>query len=335
MRTIKLLFSGHDLKFLRNIIPAYQNKKGYDVLIEEHKGHVPTDTGRCETFLKKADIVFCEWCLGNAVWYSHNLKPHQKLIIRVHHQEMKLPYRYQLAWENVNNIIFTGYFHFNNFKREQPEHADKARLIFCDVKCDDLFRTKFHYSEFNLGLVGINPMRKRPDLAIEILYHLKKIDSRFTLFFKTRMPWEYDWLWKREEERAYYNKMFEDLKKSTLQNSVVFDMHGDNMTEWYSKIGWILSTSDHEGSHQAVAEGMASGAIPIIRNWDGAYPLYPKNYVFSTIEEAVNMICEYRKSSKYHVECSNAYNYTKQNFDTPIIVNKYDELISSLTEDLI
>jgi len=30
--------------------------------------------------LDKADVIVCEWCVGNAVWYSKEKRPDQKKI---------------------------------------------------------------------------------------------------------------------------------------------------------------------------------------------------------------------------------------------------------------
>ena len=42
---------------------------------------------------------------------------------------------------------------------------------------------------------------------------------------------------------------------------------GPDVGTWLRRIGFILSTSDDESFHLAPAEGMASGAVPVIRSW--------------------------------------------------------------------
>jgi hypothetical protein len=62
------------------------------------------------------------------------------------------------------------------------------------------------------------------------------------------------------------------------------------MNEFYSRIGLILSGSDYEGSHHSVAESMASGVVSVIRNWEGASDIYGNDYVFESVDEAVQVI---------------------------------------------
>src|SRR5262249_52124576 len=131
---------------------------------------------------------------------------------------------------------------------------------------------------FTLGLVGMAPKLKRPDIALEIIRRLRDEDARYTLRIKGRDPREYDWLWHRPEERSYYEGFLESLEHAVSDGAVVLDPHGDDVGDWFTGIGVVLSTSDLEGSHHAVAEGMAGGAVPAIRNWRGADLIYPERF---------------------------------------------------------
>jgi hypothetical protein len=96
---------------------------------------------------------------------------------------------------------------------------------------------------------------------------------------------------------------------------------------WFEKIGFLLSTSDHEGSHQSVAEAMVSGSIPIIRNWKGAELLYPKNYVFLDPEEAVDLIMHYSKHKHYEFARQKNRHFAEQNFDAAKITKEILNII--------
>ena len=326
-----ILFTGHDLRFIQPFIKYCQANPCYKVLIEEHKGHVPKDTIRCEQMLSQADIIFCEWCLGNAVWYSQHKLPHQKIIVRLHLQELKLQYIDQTDWENVSALILICPFNYNLVREKYPFLKEKAVLIYNPIDCIALDQPKLPGAEFNLGLMGISPMRKAPHLAVKILNRMKKIDRRYTLYIKGKPPWEYDWLWKQPVERAYYEKLCEDIKRSPYTNSIIFETYGDDVPLWFTKIGFILSTSDFEGSHQSVAEGMASGAIPIIRNWEGADLLYPQRFVFSTIDEAIDLIIKWRQIERYQQEIDSIRSYAHKNFHHVNIIKQFEELLTTLS----
>lgn len=331
---LRMLFAGHDFKFLTPILAHYDSHPLYKVLTDEYKGHVIKDTKRSGTLLDQADIIFCEWCLGNAEWYSNNKKENQILIIRLHHQEIyqNLPYLDRIKWENVDRIIFICQNNMSLFLDKYPHLVDRAVLLFNLIDCDAFNIPKLYGAEFNLGFMGVAPKRKAPHLAFEILARLKQIDNRYTLFIKGKSPWEYDWLRSRPDERRYYEKFYSLVNGSQYANSVVFDPQGNDVPEWFSKIGFLLSTSEHEGSHQAVAEAMASGAIPVIRNWTGADSLYPKKYIFKSIDEAVQLILRWKIIPNYVKESSFCKEFAYRNFDRTIILPQYDELFSRLSE---
>jgi len=330
MRTI--LFNGHDMKFLGPMIQHFNNRLDYHVLLDHHPGHVITDTEKSAELLEEADLIFCEWCLGNAEWYSHNKKEGQKLLIRLQHQELDLHYLNSIYWENVDHIIFCGQNNMRIFLERFPNLTEKARLIYIALDCNTLNQPKLYGAEFNLGIVGISPLRKGFHRAIELLNRLKKLDHRFTLFVKGKLPWEYDWLWRRPEERRYYQELFDEIGRSPYRDSIVFDRFGEDMPTWFSKIGFLLSTSDHEGTHQSVAESMASGTIPIIRNWQGADLVYLPRYVFETLDQAEELLVRWKSPENYRAETERAREYAFENFDQSNILPIYERLFEELLQ---
>lgn len=300
--------------------------------MDEHKGHVITDTAKSQRLLDKSDIIFCEWCLGNTEWYSKNKRRHQILITRLHAQEIRedLPYLTNTNWRNVDRIIFICPRNMNLFLERFPVMKDRAVLIYNLIDCNSLRVPKLYSAEFNLGMMVLAPKQKSPHLAFEILKRLKNIDQRYTLFIKGKQPWEYDWLWRRPEERKYYEEFYSEINSSKYANAVVFDPQGNDVSPWFSKIGFLLSTSEYEGSHQAVAEGMASGAIPVIRNWQGADSLYPKKFVFKTVDQAVELILKWNRTKNYPDQCEFVKQYARERFDRNIVIQQYDHCIATL-----
>jgi glycosyltransferase involved in cell wall biosynthesis len=204
---------------------------------------------------------------------------------------------------------------------------ERSRLIYNLIDCGDLDRPKNDGADFNLGFMGTAPMGKAPHLAIELITKLAARDPRYRLRIKGRHPWEYDWLWKRDLEREYYEGLYARIK-DLPDGTVIFDPHGDDVPEWFQDVGFILSTSDHEGSHQAVAEGMAAGSVPIIRNWPGAEGLYPAQSIFSSLEQAEQMILRYRDQDLDGARASAKYFATR--FDQAVIIEQFGRLLQEL-----
>jgi glycosyltransferase involved in cell wall biosynthesis len=326
----RILISGHDFRFLKPLLDQWVTNPAYETRIEEHRSHEITEPQKCQEMLKQTDIVFCEWCLGNAVWYAKHKEPRQRLIVRLHSQELRLPFLEQVAWDRVDRVIFICPLHMNLMVQRYPELAAKSILIYNPIDCKALDKPKLFGAEFNLGFLGMCPQLKAPHLAVELLRRLKCIDRRYILFFKGKRPVDYPWLMKRREEREYYDKFFQEIDGSDYRNSVVFEDFDTDVAEWFPKIGFILSTSEREGSHQAVAEGMASGSLPIIRNWAGADHLYPDRFVFSTLDKAVELLLRLKTMRQYSEECCAVKRYAVTRFDQTVIASQYEKLLTDL-----
>jgi glycosyltransferase involved in cell wall biosynthesis len=136
-------------------------------------------------------------------------------------------------------------------------------------------------------------MRKRLDWAVDLLGLLRAEDERFTLYVKGRLPLEYPWVWRRSAERDHFLGLADKIAGDPLlAESVIFDGFGSDVAEWLGKVGFILSPSDFESYHLGLAEGIGSGAVPIIRDWDGAAEIYPGERLVHTPAEAAQIALE-------------------------------------------
>ncbi len=288
-----ILFVGHDLKFIDKVINEFKSNDDYEVLIDKWKGHTQHDEAESKLLLEKADYIFCEWGLGNIRWYSKHKLRGQKLVVRVHRQEIqRLDYLEDAVDENIDNYIFIAPYRYEEFVEKLNLSRFKAKMIFNYVD-DKALSTGARLSDgFTLGLVGIVPWGKRLDKAAALLERLWSVDKRFTLRVKGKRPEELPWMLNKahEDEMSKYEALFKRIEGAPWRDNVIFDPHGNDMAEWYTKIDYILSLSDYEGSHQAVAEGMTSGAVPLILPWEGAETVYPSRFVYRDIESMFNAI---------------------------------------------
>jgi glycosyltransferase involved in cell wall biosynthesis len=326
----KLLIVGHDLKFLSPVIDHLIGKNEFKIEKFCYAGHIIPNKKNLLKILPEFKIIFCEWGLENISFLSKNKRSGQKLLVRIHLQEFSTNFLKETNWENVDAMIFISQYQLDRFKLLFPEFAGKCSLIFNVIDCNSFDRKKDQDARFNLGLMGILPRRKAPHLGLEILHELKKFDSRYRLSIKSKRPEELDWLWKKPEEREYFDRFYSMIESLNLNDSVVFEQHGDDVPDWFKKIGFILSPSEFEGSHQSVAEGMAAGSIPVIRNWDGSVPLYPAKYNFTDIKTAIDIILGFSNDADFQRESQAVKQYAQANFDLSVILPQYDQLIDSL-----
>lgn len=287
---IRVLIASHDLKFLNLALERLAENEHFELLQDHWKATKAHDVEASLRLRDKADVIFCEWCAGNAGWYSHNKLPHQKLYIRLHRFEAFTEMPRAVDIKAVDGIIVVSDHLRDHCMRTFGWPAEKFVILpqYCDAA--QFNRYKHPGSETTLGLVGINSFLKRPDRAIEILRAVRARRPEFQLRIRSAMPWDIAWLWGQPEEKSRYLAFFSALEADAdLRAAVIFDRPGADMAEWFRNIGYILSVSDIEGCHTAVAEGICSGAEPVVINWDGARSIYGAA-VHDSIEEMAEAI---------------------------------------------
>lgn len=325
---IKLLVAGHDLKFLTMAITSWQKNPNFQVKIDQWKGHNKHDSQKSEELLEWADIIFCEWGLGNAVWYSKNKSANQKLIIRMHAQEKDTVYPDEFNYSSIDRIITVSPFSYEVFMNRCQLPREKMIMIYNMIDTKKYALPKKNEAKFHLGLVGILPKLKRLDLAIDIIEELVKMNPKYKLYIRSKMPQDLVWMKNRPAELKYYEKQFERIENSHLKDHVVFDKHGADMEGWFQKIGHTLSVSDAESFHLAPMEGMASGAYPHILNWEGAETIYPASVVMKNTDEIVERIENLNNAKTIDVK-----RYPQTYFDCAKISSELSQLILDVSKE--
>ena len=282
----KILITGHDLKFAKFIMEAIEQSDDLELLIDQWQGHDTHNEKQSIELLSEADTIFCEWGLGNAVWYSRHKKAGQLLVVRMHLQEITTRHPERFEHSTIDSYIMVSPYWFEKFVCEFSLERHKCKMIYNLVDTKLLNKPKTEDANFNFGMIGDVPQRKRLDRALDIFEAFYLEDKRYKLYVKGKRPEEYPWMHspKRKPEMDYYREQYQRIKDNGWQNNVKFEGHGPIDT-WLQKIGYILSVSDFESFHLAPAEGMASGALPILHTWDGVETIYPAQYIFREVSD--------------------------------------------------
>lgn len=292
-RRPKVLVASHDLKFLDAALKRLADETPYVITYDRWRSTSNHHENVTAQLLRDSDIIFCEWCVGQAVWYSQRKLPHQKLFIRLHRFEAFTNFPKQVAADAIDGIVVVS-DHFRDIcVKEFGWPADRIVVLPQYCIADQLRREKHLGAERTLGFVGINGFHhKRFDRALEILRLVRRSDPGFRMRVRSAMPWEFSWIWKdNNDERAKFEALFREIEGDReLREAIIFDRPGANMAEWYRNVGYILSTSETEGCHTTIAEGICSGAEPIVINWPGAKSVYRAASVYETVEEMAEAI---------------------------------------------
>jgi glycosyltransferase involved in cell wall biosynthesis len=279
-RRLRVVIAGHDLKFFRPLLSYLRLQPDLEVRTDQWAALGKHDAAASEELAAWADVVVCEWCGPNAVWYSRHKRPGSRLLVRLHRFELRSPYPGQVKIAAVNQVVCVSR-HYARLTREYTGWAEaKVATVPNAIDVAQLDRPKLDGARFHLGLLGMVPSRKRLDLALDVLEELRREDDRYLLFVKSGMPWEHWWVWQNPAEREHYASALRRVQRSPLlRGAVVFDDAGPDVAAWLRRIGFVLSTSDDESFHVAPAEGMASRAVPVLRHWPGAETIYDMRWI--------------------------------------------------------
>ncbi|MDJ1370944.1 glycosyltransferase family protein [Gulosibacter molinativorax] len=317
-KPLKVLLAGHDLKFAGELVDLLRRLPGVELRIDQWEALHSHNEVASQKALEWADVIICEWAGSNAVWYSRHKKPCQRLIVRLHMFEFRGRWLGNIATENVDLFVTVSELTHDLLLERLDVDASKVAIIPNTLSLADLQREPLAGREYRLGLVGFVPLLKRPDRALELLGRLREVDDRFTLHIRGRMPWEFPHLWQKPEQRESYLDMFAKLGASDLFEAVAIEPFGADMGSWFRKIGWTLSPSTTESFHLAPAEGMASGAVPVVWERPGAEATFGEQFlVRDTAEAAERILATVRDAERL----------TRLQADAMSAVSRFDEQV--------
>ncbi len=288
---LRVVIAGHDLKFFTPLIDYFRRQPDLEVRIDQWVTLGEHDEAVSAELADWADVVICEWCCPNAVWYSRHKRRGARLLVHLHRFELYSHYPGEVRIGNVDQVICVS----DHYARLTREHtgwpASKVVTVPNPLDVSQLDRVKLDGAWHHLGMISIDSSRKRLDLALDVLEELRRDDDRYLLYVKSRMPWEHWWVWQIPAEREHYSAALRRVQRSPLlRDAVVFDDAGPDVAAWLRRVGFVLSTSDDESFHVAPAEGMASGAVPVIRHWPGAETIYDRRWIRETPAQLASLI---------------------------------------------
>jgi hypothetical protein len=114
---VRILVAGHDLGFLTGMQAHLAVLPGTELRVDEWTGLRRHDDARSRDFASWADVIVCEWCGPNAVWYSARKRGDQRLIVRLHRFELFTPYPKAVRIEAVDLLVCVS-AHFTDVTRE-------------------------------------------------------------------------------------------------------------------------------------------------------------------------------------------------------------------------
>lgn len=293
---LKVGVIGTKLSFIDELVRDLERYSGAEVTQDAWKYlSGPPSVAKTLKILEQSDVVIGEWARPNNVWIQERVDDATRLIVRAHRYEVTTDFPRQIDMQRYSAGVVIVPWVGRKLVQEFGWPEGKMVYIPNYINSQYFDRPKLPGARYTLGIVGITPSLKRLDLALELLSRLRKEDARYSLRVRGALPPSHiNWGRDPEIEAQWSSILYRLENDEWLAGAVHFDSAGRDMGAWLEQIGVILSTSDLEGSHVALAEGIASGALPVVRDWPGARTLWPSEIIHPTIDSAVSWVLQAR-----------------------------------------
>lgn len=296
-RPLRVVVAGYDMKFMSKLLTRWQGMQGLEVKLDAWKDAEAHDRDWSLHCLEWADVIVCEWCLGNAAWYSKRRRDGQRLVVRLHRFELDTHWPGRLRHGHVDALVCVSPEYASRAAAAMPALAARITTIPNWVDVLHLDRPKLQGADRTLGMIGIARAHKGLGVALDILVAVRATEPEFRLEIKSELPWRMPWVWRRRDERRYFEGVMRRIAEDpTLSGSVTFIEPGSDVATWLRRVGWVLSTSEAESFHLSPTEGAASRAVPVMLDWPGARGVHDERWIRASAADAAAWILGNRES---------------------------------------
>jgi len=266
------LFCGPDDKFIRDILRHLATR-----------WEVRTFRGgtlqQMQELMAWSDVSWFEWC-DQFIVQGSQLPKVARIVCRLHRYEAFTEAPMRVNWHNVDCLVFTAEQIRDLVAERIPDLEKRVRTEVVRYGVDlDRFAFGRRRPGHDVAYVGYIHNRKNPSLLLQCVRALVDVDPRYTLHVAGY-----------HQERLYELYWDHMVHELGLQDNVRMYGWVDNVDRWLEDKQYLLSTSVHESFGYGIAEAMARGLKPVIHNFPGASAIWPKEYLFNTIDECRRMI---------------------------------------------
>lgn len=325
---VRVLVASHDLKFAGELVDHLERHDGVRLTFDHWRSLHEHDVARSRALLDDADVVLCEWAGPNAAWYSREKQPGQRLVVRLHMFELGGPWLPRIDTAALDALVCVS-DHYAELSTAALG-LDPARVVVVPNTVDvaDLDRPKHSGARFHLAVVGVVPVRKRLDRALDLVAALRAADDRFALHIRGRLPNEYPWEWRKPVVRGHYDQQLARLSaEPALAGAVALEPFGADVGSWLRRIGWVLSPSTAESFHLAPMEGMASGAVPVLWDRPGVAGIFGERWTHATTADAARWVADVAADpERWAVESAAAQDWARR-YDVGRVLRAWDEVL--------
>jgi glycosyltransferase involved in cell wall biosynthesis len=271
----KILFVANMPSFIVPIVEYFNKKDDWTATL-----FVDGTEEELQAHIDSAHVIWIEWCNEVAIAMTNLIKDKKaKVICRLHSYEAFTTMPAQVDWTKIDHLIFV-----NPSVMEIMKMSGLYQVVPSSVTVSIIPNT---IEDNKWVLTDITEKKSKIAYVGHINY---KKDSSLIFPIAEALPEPYSIYSAGLFQDLRYKLMFDQYMGSVKNPKVHFTGKQDNMSRWMVDKRFTLNTSLFESFNYGIAEGMLSGAIPLVRNWLGADNVYPNIPKWNTMGELLTII---------------------------------------------
>jgi len=252
-------------------------------LLYEHTADLASNMMQLGGMFATCDVIFVDF----AQWPLPVVleKFPGRVIVRLHRVELYNEELYKLPWGRCETLVFIAEHVQRRFlERLEAAGGQMPKSVRClgHVGVDlerFAFRERNWEPPWRILLAGQLVPKKRQYTAIQMLADLPE-EFHLTVVGSGGQQTGYG----NPEYHVNCQDLVEELGLRGRVTGLP-SMPQEQLAEEMGKHHLVLSASNEEGCHTVVAEGMATGLVPLVNRWRGAKHMYPARWVWGSPKE--------------------------------------------------
>ncbi|MEO8108310.1 MAG: glycosyltransferase, partial [Actinomycetes bacterium] len=285
---------------------------------------------RISADLRWSDVVFVDWSQRAAVLITALDPGSAKVVVRLHSYEAFTCFPHLVDWSRVDDVVFVGRHLQRLASRIVSDLPARQHVLPVLMDLRRMQRDKGADVRRTLAVLGWAVPAKDAIWAIDVLAELRRHDPSYRLLLVGAGPGESS----PKAVTSYVANVRERAARADVAGSVEFVGQTDDVPGMLARVGTIVSSSVRESFHAAVAEGAASGAVPVVRDWPffvpygGAAAVYPEEWIVHSPADAAQRILRTTKDEAiWRAEGARAQEHALSTFDQSVTGPRYDDLL--------
>lgn len=277
--------------------------------------------------LSHHDVAVSDWGDVTTMWASH-LRPNRtRLVTRWHSLDLFDPWIHLIDWRGVDDVLISNSALGSLFTDLTRGTAAPTPVVVHPYLPDlhSFEQPKRDNARFTIAMVGWGRLVKDPAFALDLLDRDPR--RRLILIGPPFGPTVDHFA------REYADALADRIAARDLRDRVDIVGPTDDVAGHLREAGIILSSSFREGWHLGLIEGIASGAVPVVRDWPmlsgrgGAACVYPSEWVVSDLQEADRRIAGLADPQRWQAAASQAQAEIHHLMEASTVRSEYQEYV--------